>query len=816
MFLHYIKAQLLLCFVLFVIALCFVDIPVKAQERNLIAEKVQNKMDAYSKTHPSSTLFVHFDKTLYTNNDNVWFTAYLLNCENTQQHHTLSVSLINDIDHSIILEEKFVMVGGIGFGNLHLSDSIAPGNYTFMIYTNRLLNNKPEVVFKQPITIKTTSPANFKAVLSLLDTSQNNYSRPRHVLLNVNGNDYLPVANANVTYRMSGNDTLVTEGKAKTDKAGQYTIQVPPGKNMVRLQVGNKKSSQYLYMSMPYGTEKKLVNFYPEGGNLIQNLPAHVAWEVTSSNKQPLRVKGALLENNVAIDTIETDSYGIGSFVMVPQSNKSYTVKLAGPMGFKDTVYKLPNVLPFGLSMSINHSLANDTLNMVIRSTQSGVAYVNIHKERQIYASVPVYVKALLPLRVKIALTTLPKGLAEVTLTDSLGQPYAERIFFAHYNVRDQLIIAADKSIYTKREKVQLKLRLSSDNGDKIEGAVSVACVQESRLELKKRSDIESYLYIKSVLEDYTLRESILGDTNSDKTQLENLLMVKSWRKYSWTNILNLADKDLKADTGSANYSGKVSVNGKPPKKAIGFVVQRDSSATIMETDDFGNFTLSHHQLISQQDKKVTFLADPKKLFGFVIYNPYESLNKALAKEFRAETFEQPVSNLSSDLYRVQGLENAIQLRAVTVKASNNSLLYGATSNACGDYVCMYNILNCSNHYNSSGNKAPIVGQKYKLGTDYVFYRGCNETEGGKSLVSISGIYQTRQFYGSDYSVVNPSQPEYLSTLYWNHLVNVNSEKDTELSFYTGDITGKFKIVVQGISSNGVTYSENSITVKKP
>lgn len=42
----------------------------------------------------------------------------------------------------------------------------------------------------------------------------------------------------------------------------------------------------------------------------------------------------------------------------------------------------------------------------------------------------------------------------------------------------------------------------------------------------------------------------------------------------------------------------------------------------------------------------------------------------------------------------------------------------------------------------------------------------------------------------------------------------LNREKETEFSFYTGDITGVFKIIIQGITDNDVVYSENKFEVK--
>lgn len=49
--------------------------------------------------NPLTTLFVHFDKTIYTNNETVWFTGYILNAglAEISKHQVLSVALVRDM-----------------------------------------------------------------------------------------------------------------------------------------------------------------------------------------------------------------------------------------------------------------------------------------------------------------------------------------------------------------------------------------------------------------------------------------------------------------------------------------------------------------------------------------------------------------------------------------------------------------------------------------------------------------------------------------------------------------------------------------------
>ncbi len=166
----------------------------------------------------------------------------------------------------------------------------------------------------------------------------------------------------------------------------------------------------------------------------------------------------------------------------------------------------------------------------------------------------------------------------------------------------------------------------------------------------------------------------------------------------------------------------------------------------------------------------------------------------------------------------MKGFERAIQLKGVTISANKDNSLYKShsfNSNACGDYVCRYHVLNCPNHRDERDNRTPVQGEFYYENGSLIHYRGCFESE-KKFNYTIPGIYIAKEFYGSDYSEVSLSAPEYTSTIYWKHLVRINSTKETTLDFYTSDITGKFRIVVQGVTSNDVVYGESFFNVQKP
>ena len=129
----------------------------------------------------------------------------------------------------------------------------------------------------------------------------------------------------------------------------------------------------------------------------------------------------------------------------------------------------------------------------------------------------------------------------------------------------------------------------------------------------------------------------------------------------------------------------------------------------------------------------------------------------------------------------------------------------------------MFGIFNCPNHKGFANNTIPKVGRYYLIKGRLTKYFGCVVPvvkDNADLLKTIEGIKYNKEFYGSDYSVLNPSQPEYYSTIFWKNLVRVSSLNPIQLSFYTSDITGSFKVIVEGITQNDVVHREMEFTVK--
>ncbi len=87
-------------------------------------------------------------------------------------------------------------------------------------------------------------------------------------------------------------------------------------------------------------------------------------------------------------------------------------------------------------------------------------------------------------------------------------------------------------------------------------------------------------------------------------------------------------------------------------------------------------------------------------------------------------------------------------------------------------------------------------------------------------LQEYEGLQGTREFYAPRYETTATAQsrlPDFRNLLYWNPTVTTTPGAGATATFYTSDQVGKYCIVVQGLTGNGLTGSTNlMLEVKAP
>lgn len=429
--------------------------------------------------------------------------------------------------------------------------------------------------------------------------------------------------------------------------------------------------------------------------------------------------------------------------------------------------------------------------------------------------------EAIPPLKLfSIPLNLLQKGISTITIIDNEGRPLAEQLFFAHYNNQLTASIKTEKAVYGKQDSVKVKLKLNDSAGKPISGILSVAVVQGNRLTSSFQS-IDSYFYLNQLLGNLPQDPSGSGFHNKD--YLEHILLTKGWRRYTWQDVISSTVKDTIQLYAGMPIKGSVTSNNKPLKAPVSIVALGGSNLGLITTQKDGSFILDESQLLTESDKKILFKISGNNNYKIHINDPYVTLNQKLAQQLEVNNTDAISNNLNSADQELKGLQKNIILQAVEIKANRgSSSIRGFKgepgTNSCGDYVDEYDYLN----YEYSENRyKPIVGKLYKKRTDLrggrvwfkvdpVYYFSCINEDNSRNLI-ISGIYNGKEYYGK---MTDGSGLQYQSTLYWQSGLVTTDTGEAEFVFKTGDIADTFKIVVQGITNNGVVAGINTFTIK--
>jgi len=749
---------------------------------------------------------------------------------------------VADNDRIPCVEKKFDIQNGLSFGSINLPDTIDPGNYHLIAYTNVVNTYKtPQVFFSQAITIKSISEPPFKATLQLLDTVPD--SDIIRAAINVSLPESRSKIKPDVTYSLGRwnskvdldkrNSGVIILTKNDIEKAGVAPV--------LLVAVNYNEQRQYLRVDLPSNNIQRVnLHFFPEGGNLINGVESVVALESKTGSDNPTPIQGILYKNDRPIDTIFTNNYGIGKFRLRPDIQAKYHLRVkANGILLNDTVINLPAIQDHGVVIQVDRAVVKDTLRVKAFAGKNMKVRMLIHNYREGFASFDLSVKPEGSMAT-VAISLVPKGIAAITIVDTLGRPLAERLFFAHFSENVKVDISTDKTSYTAREKVTLHMKLRDANDNPVKGLVSIACVQGNRIQDSKRQDIEGYVYLTHVLSE--LPESP-GREMNNLDYLENILLVKGWRRYSWQDMMSVTTGDTVTPYTSPAITGVVKYSGKKIKKPVELSFFANLPLVdVLQTDNEGRFVLTREQLLTEngQDFSLSVNEKNKERYTIEINDPFRDITQTVAASMQVITNEIKQTSQTTEDHQLRGLQHAVTLQEVIIKGRSNNSIYGIKprgSNECGDFVTSFNYLNAPGYEDIATNRPPVKGQQYIDGRNYrrksdgaivasteiellqeyevflITYTGC-ATDNKAGFTKIDGIYSDGEFKGLTEGELKASEPQWLSTLFWHPGIISNENGEAEYSFYTSDITGSFRIVVQGVGAEDVLYGEYRFNVK--
>lgn len=670
------------------------------------------KMEKYNQKNLQEKVHLHLDKPYYAIGDDIWFKAYVVNTLDGRPTNTskiLRVELINESD-SIKKQLLLPLIGGVTWGDFKLTDSLSEGNYRIRAYTQWMRNAGPEFMFDKTIKIGNAWANKVFTKASYAYTTENNAQKVNTVL-KFSDKDGKPYTNQEVSYVVELNFKNVEKGKITTDQNGEVNFAFlnpaatmgQPGKITATLNLPNKEKVTKV-IPITATSNNITVQFFPEGGNLVSNIPSKIGIKAVNSNGLGKDVSGIIVDQTGAEVTKFNSSYlGMGSLILNPQPDKTYTAVIRHEDGSEQRV-SLPKSQPSGYVLTVNNLddikiqasillsedlVGNGELKLVAQNQGNVYAVAKIKSDKQIA-------------KLAFLKEDFPAGILQLTLFNQANNPVAERLVFVSNAAETiNLQVSSEKKEYKSREKVNLDF--SAAIGDKpVRGSFSVAVTNNAvvKPDLENESNIFSTLLLTSDLPGYIEKPNYYFlDNNPDRLQeLDNLLLTQGWRRFSWKNVINnnepviryQPEKSLVISGTLVTFGGKPIANGKVSlfSSSGGLLaldtLSDDQGRFVFDRIAFGDSTKFVVQGRTEKNKKNTdikldrvpgMVVTRNKNTGDIVVNVNEAISAYVMKS----------ENYFDELTRRGALQRTVMLKEVNIVEKRNPAKNSSNLNGAGN-----------------------------------------------------------------------------------------------------------------------------------
>lgn len=474
--------------------------------------KRQENFERFSNLFPTERVYVHFDNTSYYKGEDIWYKAYVVrddNLNHTDLSRILYVELLNPIGYPVETQ-KLVILNGQAHGSFHLTDTLNAGFYEVRAYTAWMLN------------FTTGDP---------------------HGWWRMHSNEAKRQWGDRVQRYLQGNAGIFSRVFPIYEKvdSGQFSK-----RRMPRL----PKATSTMVTPVK---DRLLIDFYPEGGNLVRDVPGRVAFQAHNAEGRTLNVAGALIRRGDSIGYFKTDYAGRGVFSFTPDSldaeelikglelkltysGNTYRFDLPKP---KKRGYSL-NVFPAGgqLKTIIARNSKTDGMVLGLSITSRGHTYyyntVDLTDDEQTVAFIDK--------------RSLQTGVNVVTLFTEKGKVLAQRLVFVNNHDRDgfrlQQAPVSASATWQPYQKVTLDYQLVDTAGKPVRAAYdfSIAVTDgDSREQTYDDGNVLSYLLLSSEVKGFIPHPEYYFEADDAEHQgaLDMLMMVQGWTRYDYEQMMS-------------------------------------------------------------------------------------------------------------------------------------------------------------------------------------------------------------------------------------------------------------------------------------
>jgi hypothetical protein len=364
------------------------------------------------------------------------------------------------------------------------------------------------------------------------------------------------------------------------------------------------------------------VQFFPEGGTLVNNINSRIAFKVIGPDGQGKDVKGVLLDDKDSVITgVGSLHLGMGSFILFPQSGKHYhalltfsdssrktfTLPDAAQSGYVLTLSRRADGKSLVFRVSVNHGDSADAVsadNVFLVANAGGI----IRYATKITMAGSI-VTGIIPI------DKFPTGIIQLTLFKQNGEPLCERMLFI--NNHDQLRIALADSITGNRagRNSGINLRVTTTDGEPVFSSLSAAVIDDHIAPDARAADhdnILSYLLLSSNLTGQIEKPGyyFAVDNEESRNALDLLMLTQGYRHFEWKNVLTgEAAKPVYIPASGIMLTGRVTTTSGKPVPGAKITMYSRATNLLMDTVSNNNGEFSFGSLAFQDSLKVMLTA---------------------------------------------------------------------------------------------------------------------------------------------------------------------------------------------------------------
>ncbi|APA00347.1 Plug domain-containing protein [Flavobacterium commune] len=436
------------------------------------------------------------------------------------------------------------------------------------------------------------------------------------------------------------------------------------------------------------------VDFFPEGGSLIENVSSVVGFKAVDTTGKPIEIKGEIYDSdNELVTSFQSVHDGMGKLQMLPIEGKSYYAKIKNLNG-EELQVKLPKVLQQGYILSFRNFKGRNILTISTNET-------TLQQNPNAVLTVVCKAKGISYLETTQILTEttlsfeLPKdkalgGISQITIFDNSNKPQSERLVYFEKEQDLDVQIATDKTTYQPDEKVTLNVSSKTKEGAAKSASFSLSVTDTNGVEdANLDSNICSYFLMESDIKGKIYHPGYYFEAKNPKRleHLDNLLLTQGWRDFVW-KTLPTPKTEFKVEKG-ITISGRVKqlFADKPlvnNNLTLALMSKKNRNIFNTNTDSIGHFEFKNLMFSGKTNMYLNTRDEKGKFRGEIVLDSIEQDPITVLFKKEPINLNETTNSVAENVYKkfiAYGVKRENVLKEVVIKAKNKFIrpvFYGA------------------------------------------------------------------------------------------------------------------------------------------